>query len=142
MPQPTNLFRILSKNTGTINLRNLDMQAITNELNNLSASVFAAQETNVHWNEETTHHLVNQCRKASPQLKVATSTSKEKSQDWFKPGGTMILTLNQWTSRVIKFGKDTDLGRWSYLEFVGKHDKRLIVVSGYRVCHQKQRSLR
>ncbi len=34
MPQPTNLFCILSKNTGTINLRNLDMQAITNELNN------------------------------------------------------------------------------------------------------------
>jgi len=47
MNQPTNLFRVISKNTGTINLENLDMQAITKELNFLTASVFATQETNL-----------------------------------------------------------------------------------------------
>jgi len=29
------------------------------------------------------------------------------------------------------------LGRWSYLEFVGKQDKRLIVMSSYCICHQQ-----
>jgi len=53
MTQLTNLFHVISKNTGTISLLNLDMQAITTELNLMSASVFVAQETNVHWNEDS-----------------------------------------------------------------------------------------
>jgi len=134
--QPTNLFRILSKNTGTINLHNLDFTAITKELTLLSASVFSAQETNVHWNEETISHLRAQCRRANPQTRLATSTSAEKASNWFKPGGTITMALNQWTGRVINNGTDPNLGRWSYLEFIGKHDKRLIVMSGYRVCNQ------
>jgi len=62
MTQPTNLFRLLSKNTGTINLQNLDMLAITSTLMNLSASVFVVQETNVHWDADTGYHLHTQCR--------------------------------------------------------------------------------
>jgi len=57
LQQPTNPFRIISKNTGTINLQNLDFVAITKELMNINASVFSAQETNVHWNKETSSHL-------------------------------------------------------------------------------------
>jgi len=137
MNQPTNLFRVLSKNTGTINLNNLDMQAIMTELNHVHASFFAAQETNVHWDVDSLHQLVTQCQQTSPQIKIATSMSSEKASNWYKPGGTLLLALNQWTSRVTKYGADTDLRRWSYLEFVGKHDKRLIILSGYRVCNQQ-----
>jgi len=61
MEKPTSLFRVLSKNTGTINLLNLDMQAITKELNQVHASVFAAQETNVNWDVDSRHQLVTQC---------------------------------------------------------------------------------
>jgi len=46
------------------------------------------------------------------------------------------VALNKWASRVIGSGTDEALGRWSYLEFVGQGDKRLIVVSAYRVCPQ------
>jgi len=137
MQQPTNLFRILFKNTGTLNLMNLDMQAITKELNYMTASMFAAQETNVNWDVDSMQQLVTQCRRSSPQIKIATATSKEKSSDWYKPGGTLLLALNQWTSRVVKYGNDQHLGRWSYLKFVGKNEKRLIILSGYRVCNQQ-----
>jgi len=134
--QPTNLFRILSKNTGTLNLRNLDIVAITTELINLNASVFAAQETNVHWDTATSSSLRTQCRQVTSQARFATSTSAEKAQDWFKPGGTLTLAMNKWTGRIIDSASDPVLGRWSYLEFIGKQNKRIIVLSGYRVCPQ------
>jgi len=137
MEKPTSMFRIISKNTGTINLSNLDMQAITKELNNVHASVFAAQETNVNWNVDSMYQLVTQCRQTSPQIKIATSTSAEKSSEWHKPGGTLLMAINQWTSRVTKYGNDAYLGRWTYMEFIGKNDKRLIVISGYHVCNQQ-----
>jgi len=135
--QPTNLFRILSKNTGTINLYNLDLKAITTKLMLLSTSIFSAQEMNVHWNEKTVSQLHSQCHCANPQIQFATSTSAEKANDWFKPGGTITMALNQWCRRVIQSRMDSTLGCWSYLELIGKNDKWLIVMSGYQVCHQR-----
>ncbi len=46
------------------------------------------------------------------------------------------MALNNWTNRVINTGTDQYLGQWSFLELVGKHDKRLIVMSSYCVCNQ------
>jgi len=46
---------------GTINPSTLDIRAITNELHHLGASVFAAQETNIHWDLATTHQVYTQC---------------------------------------------------------------------------------
>ncbi len=113
------------------------MKAITKELMLCSVSVFAAQETNVHWNEDTTHLLQTQCQSVAPQIQITTSTSAEKTTEWYKPGGTITMAMNNWTSRVVTKGHDTYLGRWSYLEFVGKQDKRLIVMSSYCVCNQQ-----
>jgi len=109
--QPTSLFRVVSKNTRTINLQNMDMKAITKELMLCSVSVFAAQETNVHWNEDTTHLLQTQCQSVAPQIQIATSTSAEKTTEWYKPGGTITMAMNNWTSRVVTKGHDTYLGR-------------------------------
>jgi len=78
LSQPTNLFYVLSKNTGTLNLHNLDILAITIELMLLSARIFPAQETNVHWHEETSYHLCTQSQHATTQFQLAMSTSTEK----------------------------------------------------------------
>jgi len=137
LPLTEKMFRIVSKNTGTLNPQNLDMQAITNELVNINASVFAAQETNVHWDPLTTYQTYNQCKGATAQIKLTTATSQEMSTDWYKPGGTLLLTLDPWTSRIISHGSDNTLGRWAYQEFLGRNDKRIIIISGYRVCNQK-----
>jgi len=61
---PMQPFCVFSKNTGTINPLNLDMHAITTKLQNLGASVFAAQETNIHWDLATTHQIYTQCWQA------------------------------------------------------------------------------
>jgi len=65
------------------------------------------------------------------------SMSQEPTAEWCKPGGTMLLTLDLWTSRVIECGTDSTLGQWSYMEFVRKQNKRVVVVSGYRIGNQK-----
>jgi len=136
LPLTEKMFRIVSKNTGTLNPQNLDMQAITNELVHLNASVFAAQETNVHWDPLTKYQTYNQCKGVTAQIKLTTASSQEPSTEWYKPGGT-LLTLDPWTSRITSQGSDNLLGRWAYQEFMGRNDKRIIVVSGYRVCNQQ-----
>jgi len=40
-------------------------------------------------------------------------------------------------SQVTKYGNDPHLGQWSYMELIGKNEKRLIVISGYCVCNQQ-----
>jgi len=115
----------------------MDMMAITHKLLHMGASVFAAQETNVHWDPASQYQLYTQCRQPHSQIHVVTACSQEPAPDWYKPGGTLLMAIGEWTSRIIQKGSDVNLGCWSYLELVGKHNKRIIVVSGYRVCNQK-----
>jgi len=137
IPNKAQTFRIASKNTGTINPQNLDMQAITAELLNMNVSVFAAQETNIHWDTLTNYQIYQQCKSMTSQLKLTMASSQEPAADWYKPGGSLLLTLNPWTSRIINHGSDTILGRWTYQEFLGRNNKHVVVISGYRVCNQK-----
>jgi len=89
----TQLFRVFSKNTGTLNPSHLDVRTITTELQNLGTSVFAALETNIHWDPATTHQIYTQCRQAASHAFLATSCSQEPSSDWHKPGGTLLRPL-------------------------------------------------
>ncbi len=130
-------FWIVSKNTGTVNPQNLDMQVITKELVHLNTSVFAAQETNIHWDPLTKYQIYQQSKIMAAQIKLTTASSQEPAADWYKPGGTLLLTLNSWTSQVVNQGSDHPLGQWAYQEFLGRNDRRVIVISGYRVCNQK-----
>jgi len=123
-------FWIVSKNTGTLNPQNLNMQAITNELVHLNASVFVAQETNIHLDPLTKYQI----KYGSPNQNHHCIQSVA---DWYKLGGTLLLTLNQWTSHIISQGSDLLLGRWAYQEFLGQNDQRIIVISRYCVCNQK-----
>jgi len=135
--QPTQSFRVFSKNIGTINPLNLNMLTITTELQNMGASVFTAQETNIHWDPASTNQIYTQCRQAASHVFLATSSSQEPSSDWYKPGGTLLMALGPCTSRIVNRGSDQVLGHWSFIEFVGKNNTRFIVVSAYRVCNQK-----
>jgi len=98
LPMMEKMFCIVSNNTGMLNLQNLDMKAITNELINIRASIFAAQEMNVHWDPLTTYQMYNQCKGATAQVKLTTASSQETTAEWYKPGGTLLLTLDPWTS--------------------------------------------
>jgi len=110
IPNKVHTFCIASKNTGTINPQNLDMQAITAELLNLNVSVFAAQETNIHWDTLTNYQIYQQCKSMTSQIKLTMASSQEPVEEWYKPGGTLLLTLDPWTSQIVNQGSDTILG--------------------------------
>jgi len=103
-------FRVVSKNTGTLNPHKLDMIAITEELMSKGVSVFAAQETNIHWTPATTPMILSQAKHTTPHVAMSTSTSTKETDNWYKPGGTLVLALNQCTSQIIARGADTPLG--------------------------------
>jgi len=90
------------KNTGTINLQNSDMEAITTEISNLGVSVFAIQETNNHWDIDATHQLYTQFHRIAPHIVIATSSSSNSTTPGYQPGGTITLALDPWTSCVVK----------------------------------------
>jgi len=133
----TNSFRVFSKNTRPINPLNIDMIAITTKLQSMGASVFAAQETNIHWDPATQYQIYTQCRQAAPHVFLSTASSQEPSSDWYKPGGTLMMALGPCTSRIVNRGSNQVLGHWSFIEVTGKDNTCLIVVSAYRVCNQK-----
>jgi len=133
----TGHFRVISKNVNTINPYSLDMVAISTELRTMNASIFCAQETNTAWTPPALQAFQHQCRTTYPYHKLAVSSSQEKNEGWFQPGGTATVALDAWANRVIGWGSNELLGRWSYLELVGQHDKRVIIASAYRVCPQE-----
>jgi len=135
--QTPDSFRVLSKNVNTIHPQSLDMTAMAIELQHCNASVFLAQETNTAWQPSALLSIHAQCSKVHRHLKLATSSSQDNIDAKHHPGGTLTVALGKWASRVINSGTDAALGRWSYLEFVGRSDKRVIVVSAYRVCPQQ-----
>jgi len=96
-----------------------------------------AQETNIHWTPTTIPLILSQAQHTTPHLALATSSSNEETANWYKPGSTFVLAMNQWTSWIIARGADTPLGQWSYLELVGKLSKHQVIILAYQVCHQK-----
>jgi len=113
------------------------MTAIATELDAHNSSIFLAQETNTPWKPAPLQAIQTQCRRVYRHSKLATSFSKDSMENTYQPGGMLTLALGKWASRVVSHGSDEILGRWSYLEFVGKHGMRLFVVSAYRVCNQQ-----
>jgi len=74
---------------------------------------------------------------SSPSHFLSTVSSQEPSSDWYKPGGTLTLALEPCTSWIVNCGSNQVFGRWSFIEFAGKDNTRLIVISSYWVCNQK-----
>jgi len=110
LEQPHENFRLISKNIGTLNATSLDMLAIATGLHELHASMFLGQETNTPWNPKNLQNVAHQCHQVYTNKKIATSSSEEKCDGTYQPGGTMTLALGKWASRVIDQGRDKHLG--------------------------------
>jgi hypothetical protein len=56
----------------------------------------------------------------------------------YQPGGTLVVTTNQWASRSIgtQLLDPTGMGRWSGLSYLGKRGKRLALLTAY--CSPRQ----
>ena len=53
-----------------------------------------------------------------------------------KRGGLLTYTRDNWSGREIEKGKE-NLGRWTYVTLSGKANSKVIIITLYRVCNQK-----
>ena len=84
--------------------------------------------------------MMNKAKKLDRNIRLAMSSSKHKNTNKaFKMGGTITASRGNWSGRVTKCGKD-ELGRWSYLDMTGKNEKKVRIITMYRVCRSKQGS--
>jgi hypothetical protein len=77
--------------------------------------------------------------KAFGAARLEYSTTSDKFETTYhKPGGTICGAFEQIVYRVVDSGRDdTGCGRCSYLTYVTKEGKEVVIVSAYRVCKEK-----
>jgi ribonuclease HI len=102
----------------------------------IGTGILCLPETNTNWSNYTNTQTLRQSLKSVwSHSTFQTSNSSEKFESDYQPGGTVTMVVNRWTSRVVDKGSDPfGLGRWTYITLRGKGDKKLTVVTGYRVC--------
>jgi len=138
-PVPTNTFRIISKNVNSLPTTDnlFHWRAATAAAHETVTKVMCFQETNLRWDNNNHTRVTQLFRKSLQNVKISVSSSNEPSAKEYQPGGTFTATCGQLTSRVILTGSDASgLGRWSYITMRLSNDRKLTILSGYRVCDQ------
>jgi hypothetical protein len=70
------------------------------------------------------------------RMEYCTSSDKFETT-YHKIGGTTCGDLGQMVHRVIASGRDeTGCGRWSQITYAAKENKKMTILSAYRVCKQ------
>ena len=105
-------------------------------MNTLSASVMCLSETQTAWEKALVREtIISELKKNDNHSSLIGSTSRVTSASFVKPGGTMVCTDGNWTSRIYEKGQDAEgMGRWSYIKVAGKKNTKLTIICGYRCC--------
>ena len=139
---PKGIFRFTSFNiNGISSIRHYqEWQFNLQQLNSLQVDACSITEPNLDLNSTTIKDSLYQESKVyDKQIGISTSSSHEPTAtkgSTFKPGGTITTVTGAWSGRIIKKGQDT-FGRWSYISLRGKSNKKLTIITMYRVCAQK-----
>merc|ERR1712115_562629 len=134
-----NTFRIISGNTDGLSLTTTTTspklhQCISESLS-LKANIICLQETNADFKQKSIRDIfTNTIRQACTHQHTSFSTSSIPAKhNHYLPGGTSITTLGSWTGARLSSGRDYPLGRWSWTTLQGKQDKKITIISAYRV---------
>jgi hypothetical protein len=135
-------WRLVGRNTNGIKPYggSTELISVMERLKLLHTGTIAFQEKNLEWhNKGYRDELQKLLVKAFGAARVDHSTTKDKFETSpFKPGGTASAALGKMVHRVRKTGRDdTGCGRWSYITFNGKENKRIAVINTYIVCSQR-----
>ena len=74
------------------------------------------------------------------RTKLTVGSSPLEAQNFYKPGGTMVLALDNIVSTITAAGNDK-LDRWSYQTVRGKNEKTITIISVYQVGKNSHRKL-
>jgi len=105
-------------------------------LRSWSANVICLSESQTAWERHTVRESVaKELRKIDRNAGMVGSSSETATASVVKPGGTLTVWDGNWNSRIVKRESDPyKLGRWSYIEIVGKKNSKLCIYTVYRCC--------
>jgi hypothetical protein len=103
----------------------------------LGAAIISLPESNTRWNQPyQILKLNNTIRKIWATSSIQTSQHPEPFYNQHQRGGTLQIVTDHWVSRIQAKGVDPyGLGRWSYSILTGKRDKKIVIITAYRVCN-------
>jgi hypothetical protein len=133
-------FRVILQNPNGFKpyAHNLDLTYSLQTCASLGTGILSLMsETYANWNLLHNHFNIRRNLKSIwRQSAFQTSLCSETFTSNYQPGGTATMAFNTWTCRIIQRGEDPfGLGRWSYITLRGAKDKKITVVTGYRVCN-------
>ncbi len=136
---PTITFRILLQNPNGLKLQSeFEEFALGVKISyTLGAGVISLTETNTNWNQP--YHLKQVTKAFRDKWKTMTFQASQHPEHFHQQsqrGGTLQVLTEQWVSRLQTKGIDPyGLGRWSYMTLGGKGNKKVVIISAYRVCN-------
>jgi exonuclease III len=139
LPKPDDTTRFVSLNLNGFRRANefQDASEIAHSLKVSSSDITNFQETNTNWRSECREQCYDRFRKVYHHIRMATISSKITYRTHYQPGGTMSVVTDDYVGRVTGSGSDSEMGRWSYHRLLGKHGRKIIVISVYQVCNQQ-----
>eukprot|EP00978_Attheya_sp_CCMP212_P041152 scaffold232309_cov46-Attheya_sp.AAC.1 len=103
--------------------------------------IFGFAETNVAWTSKLANQLYQHGRGRFEHFKQVTSSSDDPATGFRQPGGTYMATTGKFVGRVSQTDTDTyGLGWWSYTCLSGRNNKKLYIVTAYRVLQDSNSS--
>ena len=115
-----------------------EWEIMMDELCKQQVDIACLTEINLDVNKSTVKYkLIEQAKKLDKNCSLTMATSKSNiSESESKRGGSLIMTRGNWSGREIEKGSEK-LGRWTYTTLGGKGNKKLTIITLYRVCNQK-----
>ena len=99
----------------------------------LQVDILCGQEHNVDTTQsEVRNILYNTARQHWPRSRLVTGSTATTFANWYKPGGTLQLSIGHITGRITSTYQDP-LGRWVSQTFRGRDGVQLTVISAYQV---------
>ena len=98
-------------------------------------------ETNTAWERTKVRKAARNMVKRGLQrsARLITATSKVKAGSTHKPGGNGIIVSGAWAPYVREARADpSGMGRWASVTMQGRKEKKLTIITAYRVCAQNE----
>jgi hypothetical protein len=139
LPKPEDTTRLISNNVPGYRRANdfQDVLDIAQSHKVSGADIWNHQETNCNWRSACQSQCYDSIRRVYNHARISTSSSKITYRTDYQPGGMLCAVTDDYVGRVVKTGSDEDMGRWSYIQILGKNGRQIVNVSANQVCNQQ-----
>ena len=133
--KPDDVTRVYAMNVNGLALdrRGGRYDTLCETLKEVQADIFCGQEHNLDSNQTAVRSILfNTSRQHWQRSRALFATTPIEFTNAYKPGGTMIMTLDNTTGRIIRQSADK-WGRWVSYTYQCAHNATLSVISAYQV---------